>query len=81
MSGAVQRMPHAYAVKAVWNHALCMACYRLLEPAKDPVRYHSPDYPDAECCHCGSEAEDIWYRAEPERMNCNGSGGVHAEVE
>lgn len=68
-------------VRNGWNHALCRACFAILEPAKEPKSFHSERYPNAACCHCESDAEDIWYQRDPQQMNCLGTNGVHAEVE
>jgi hypothetical protein len=55
----------------------------MLQPNEDPVRFKANGIPEElrQCCHCGSPAKDIWVRSDPEEMNCEGSGGVHEDVE
>lgn len=68
--------------RSVWNHALCLGCFRLLVPGKEPVRFKSPNDPEPDCCHCSEPTnEGIWYRAEPDSMNCEGRGPVHESTD
>jgi hypothetical protein len=69
--------------RSAWSHLLCRSCWRLLQPNEDPHRFQTNGIPEEllQCCHCGAPAKDVWLRMDPKEMNCEGSGGVHEELE
>jgi hypothetical protein len=60
-----------------WTHSLCEACYRVLEPGREPVRLVESIRERAVCCRCQkSHHSGIYYRGDPQRFTC---GGHHEE--
>ncbi len=62
-----------------WNHSICDVCWSRLYPDREPVTI-VPDYRHVEqCCYCGGEhCSGIYFRAEPQKLHCQGK---HPEEE
>ncbi len=47
-----------------WTHPICVKDYAVMEPGREPARFHDPEPED--CCWCGDPTVDgIYYRANP----------------
>lgn len=63
------------AERSGWTHAVCLACYGVIEPGRVP-QIVVEAAPEA-CCRCDEIADPpIFYRAAPGAFRC---GGVHHE--
>jgi predicted RNA-binding Zn-ribbon protein involved in translation (DUF1610 family) len=60
-----------------WTHSLCEACYRVLEPGREPVQLAVSICHRVVCCRCQkSHQSGISYRGDPQQFTC---GGHHEE--
>ena len=56
-----------------WTHSLCEACYRVLEPGREPVPPVESIRARAVCCRCQKSHESgIYYRGDPALFTCGG---------